>query len=192
MTLPGWRDWAFSIKTFGAAMLALFLAMWIDLPRPYWAVGTVYVTSQVLAGATRSKALYRVCGTLLGAVVTVILVPNLVNSPELLTLAIALWVAICLYFSLLDRTPRSYLMMLGGYTAALIGFPAVADPGAIFDTAVARAEEITLGILCASLVGSIVLPQSVAPVIAARLDQWFAAARAWSSAVLARSPAGNS
>ena len=43
-------------------------------------------------------------------------------------------------------------MMLGGYTAALIGFPAVGDPGAIFDTAVARAEEITLGILCASLV----------------------------------------
>src|SRR3954471_1343399 len=186
MTLPGWRDWAFSIKTFGAAMLALFLAMGIDLPRPYWAVGTVYVTSQVLAGATRSKALYRVCGTLLGAVVSVALVPNLVNSPELLTLAIALWVAICLYFSLLDRTPRSYLMMLGGYTAALIGFPAVGEPGAIFDTTVARAEEITLGILCASLMSSIVLPQSVVPTITGRLDLWLRDARGWVVDVLSR------
>ena len=76
MTVPGWRDWAFSIKTFAAAMLALFLAFWIDLPKPYWAVGTVYITSQVLAGATRSKAVYRGGGTLLGGVVTVILVPN--------------------------------------------------------------------------------------------------------------------
>ncbi|KAB1069960.1 FUSC family protein [Methylobacterium planeticum] len=186
MSLPGWRDWAFSIKTFGAAMLALFLALWIDLPKPYWAVGTVYITSQVLAGATRSKAVYRVCGTVIGAVVTVILVPNLVDAPELLTLAIALWVAVCLSFSLLDRTPRSYLMMLGGYTAALIGFPAVGDPGAIFDAAVARAEEITLGILCASLMSSVVLPQSVAPVIAGRLDLWLRDARGWVVDVLGR------
>lgn len=186
MTLPCWRDWAFSLKTFAAAMLALILAFWIDLPNPYWALGTVYITSQVLAGATRSKALYRVLGTLLGAVVTVALVPNLVNAPELLTLAIALWVATCLYFSLLDRTPRSYLMMLGGYTAALIGFPAVGDPGATFDTAVARAEEITLGILCASLVNTVVLPQSVAPVITARLDLWLRDARGWVIDVLGR------
>ena len=192
MSLPTWRDWAFALKVLGAAILALFLALWIDLPRPYWAVSTVFITVQPFAGATRSKAIYRVYGTVLGAIVAVILVPNLVNAPELLTLAIALWVAICLYVSLLDRTPRSYILMLAGYTAAFIGFPAVADPGSIFDTAVARAEEITLGILCASLVGSIVLPQSVAPVIAARLEQWFAAARAWSSAVLARSPIGNS
>ncbi|MFD6318165.1 FUSC family protein [Methylorubrum populi] len=190
MSLPGWRDWAFALKTFAAAMLALFLAFWIDLPNPYWALGTVYITSQVLAGATRSKALYRVLGTLLGAVVTVALVPNLVNAPELLTLAIALWVAACLYFSLLDRTPRSYLMMLGGYTAALIGFPAVGDPGTMFDTAVARAEEITLGILCASLVNTVVLPQSVAPVITARLDLWLRDARGWVINVLGRARTG--
>lgn len=190
MSLPGWRDWAFALKTFAAAMLALFLAFWIDLPNPYWALGTVYITSQVLAGATRSKALYRVLGTLLGAVVTVALVPNLVNAPELLTLAIALWVAACLYFSLLDRTPRSYLMMLGGYTAALIGFPAVGDPGTMFDTAVARAEEIALGILCASLVNTVVLPQSVAPVITARLDLWLRDARGWVINVLGRARTG--
>ncbi len=184
MSLPGWRDWAFALKTYAAAMLALYLAMWIDLPRPYWALGTVYITSQMLAGATRSKALYRVLGTLLGAAVSVVLVPNLANSPELLTLAIGLWVAICLYFSLLDRTPRSYLMMLGGYTAALIGFPAVGEPGTMFDTAVARAEEIALGILCAGLVNTVVLPRSAAPQVAARLDLWLHEARHWVAAVL--------
>ncbi|WP_336489243.1 FUSC family protein [Methylobacterium nigriterrae] len=177
MTLPGHQAWIFSAKTFAAAMLALVLAQTFDLPRPYWAVATVYITSQLLAGATRSKAVYRVGGTLLGAVAAVVFVPNLVNAPELLCLAVALWVGLCLYLSLLDRTPRSYLFMLGGYTAALIGFPAVAEPQAMFETAVARAEEITLGILCASLVSTQVLPRPVAPVVAARLDAWLGDAR---------------
>jgi uncharacterized membrane protein YccC len=183
MTLPTWHDWVFAIKVSAAAVLALFLAQWIDLPRPYWAVSTVFITSQQLAGATRSKAGYRVYGTLLGAVAAVALLPNLINAPELLTLAIALWVGICLYFSLLDRTPRSYVLMLAGYTAAFIGFPSVNDPGSIFDTAVARAEEITLGILCASLIDSIVLPQSVLPTIRSRLDQWFRDAGGWSISI---------
>ena len=174
MTLPGWRDWAFSLKTFAAAMLALYLAIWIDLPRPYWALGTVYITSQMLAGATRSKALYRVLGTLLGAVVSIVLVPNLVEragTPDARHRALGRALPVLLAAR---PHPASYLMMLGGYTAALIGFPAVGDPGTMFDTAVARAEEITLGILCASLVNTVVLPQSVAPVIAGRLELWLA------------------
>ena len=184
MTLPGWRDWAFALKTYAAAMLALYLALWIDLPRPYWALGTVYITSQVLSGATRSKAVYRLGGTALGAAVSVVLVPNLVGAPVLLSLAVALWVALCLFVALLDRTPASYLPMLAGYTAALIGFPAVDDPGAIFDTAVARAEEIGLGIVCASLVATLVLPQSAAPAIVTRLEGWLTEARTWTLAAL--------
>ncbi|ACL56848.1 FUSC family protein [Methylobacterium nodulans] len=185
MTLPGWRAWLFAGKTAGAAILALWIALWIDLPRPYWAMATVFITAQALSGATRSKAAYRVGGTLIGVVAAVAMVPNLVNAPELLTLALALWTAGCLYLSLLDRTPRSYLFMLAGYTAALIGFPAVSEPGAIFDTAIARAEEITLGILCAALVSSLVLPQSVAPVVAQRIAAWLAEAGRWTGEVLA-------
>ncbi len=84
------------------------------------------------------------------------------------------------------HTPGSYLPMLAGYTAALVGFPSVSEPGAIFDTAVSRAEEITLGILCASLVSTLILPQSVRPVIAARLDGWSREARAWAAEGLGR------
>src|ERR1700739_2168152 len=104
----------FACKTFLAAVLALLAALWLDLPRPYWAMATVYITSQPLAGATSSKALYRVLGTLGGAAATVALVPNLIDAPELLCLAMALWVGLCLYLSLLDRQPRSYAFMLAG------------------------------------------------------------------------------
>ncbi|UWU73696.1 FUSC family protein [Bradyrhizobium huanghuaihaiense] len=179
-------DLIFALKTFAASMLALVIALAMDLPRPYWAMATVYITSQPLAGATSSKAFFRVMGTLVGAVMTVALVPNLIDAPELLCLAIALWVGLCLYLSLLDGTPRSYVFMLAGYTVALIGFPAVSEPGAIFDTAVARLEEISLGIICASLVSTIVFPRSVAPAVAHRVDTWLSDARRLSQVVLLR------
>lgn len=188
-TILGWRDWAFAMKTFAAATLAFYVAALFDLPKPYWAVGTVYVTSQVLAGATRSKAVYRVCGTLLGACVSVMLVPNFVNAPVLLVLTIAAWVSFCLYFSLLDRTPRSYILMLAGYSAAIVGFPSVNAPEAIFDTAVARVEEISLGILCASTISTLVFPQSALPLISGRLDGWIQGARAWVCDILERKSA---
>jgi uncharacterized membrane protein YccC len=172
MTLPGWRAWVFSGKAFAAACLALYLALWIDLPRPYWAVTTVYVVSHPFAGPTLSKAVYRLLGTALGGVGAVLLVPNLVTSPELLTLGLSLWTGICLMLSLLDRRPHSYIFMLAGYTAPIIGFPAVDDPGGIFLTAIARVQEIGLGIVCASLVGMIVLPQSVGQAFTGRVDAW--------------------
>lgn len=136
-------DLIFAVKTFAAAMLAFVIALWLDLPRPYWAMATVYITSQPLAGATSSKALYRVLGTLTGAAASIAIIPTFVDAPELLCLVIALWVGLCLYLSLLDGTPRSYTFMLAGYTVALIGFPEVSTPGNIFDDAVARVEEIS-------------------------------------------------
>jgi uncharacterized membrane protein YccC len=184
-------DLVFALKTFAASMLALVIALAMDLPRPYWAMATVYITSQPLAGATSSKAFFRVMGTLVGATMTVVLVPNLIDAPELLCLAIALWVGLCLYLSLLDGTPRSYVFMLAGYTVALIGFPSVSEPGAIFDTAVARLEEISLGIICASLVSTIVFPRSVAPAVAHRVDTWLLDARRLSQVVLLREGTGD-
>ena len=76
MTLPAWRDWLFSIKTFAAAMLAVYIGLLTSLPRPYWAMATVYICSQPLSGATRSKGLFRVVGTLIGAIAAVALVPR--------------------------------------------------------------------------------------------------------------------
>ena len=93
-------------------MLALYIAMSLGLDRPYWAMASVYIASQPLSGATRSKAVYRLCATLIGAAAAVVLVPAISDAPPLLSLVLALWVAACLYLSLLDRTPRSYVCML--------------------------------------------------------------------------------
>src|SRR6201992_1403221 len=162
------RDWIFAFKVALAALLALGIAFWIDLPRPYWAVVSVYTVSQPLTGATTSKAVYRLYGTILGAIAAVVLVPTLVHVPALLALSSGF-----LYFGLRDRTPRSYVLTLAGFTAAFVGFPLVDAPDTIFDFAVSRVEEISLGIICAALVSSVVLPESVIPMLRKQLDQWF-------------------
>jgi uncharacterized membrane protein YccC len=168
---------AFALRTFAAAMLAFSIALWLDMPRPYWAMASVYITSNQLTGATWSKAAYRMLGTLIGAAGTIALIPNLVNAPELLSLAIALWVGLFLYLALIDGTPRSYVFMLSGYTVALLGFPVLSMPELTFDIVVARVQEIMLGIICASVVSMLVLPRSTASAIAAQTDAWLAGAR---------------
>ena len=138
---------------------------------------TVYLTSQPLSGVMRAKGIYRVIGTFIGGVAMVAIVPNLVDAPELTTLAIVLWVALCVFVSLLDRTPRSYMFVLSGYTAALIGFPSVLTPGTVFDTAVSRVEEITIGVVCAAVIHSLIFPKSALSAFEEKLRRAIAEAR---------------
>jgi uncharacterized membrane protein YccC len=188
MALPSLRDWIFSAKTFAGAMLALWIALRMGLDRPYWAMATAYIVAQPLTGAMRSKAVYRFCGTILGAFATIVLIPNLVDAPVLLIAALSLWIGGCIYFAVLDRTPRSYVFLLAGYSVALIGFPLVDAPGTVWDVVLARVEEITLGIVCTTVIGSIVFPVPLGPALTARLDSWIRDAADWTAGVLSGAP----
>lgn len=178
----------FSVKCFVAAMLAYYVALRIGLTRPYWAITTSYLVAQPLAGAVLSKAVFRVAGTVLGATAAVVLVPAFVNEPVALSLALALWLGVCLYFSLLDRTPRAYIFLLAGYTASIIGFPSVETPGEIFNVSILRVQEIVIGILCGSLIHGVVLPRSVADQLLRRADAILTDAERWSAESLTGEP----
>jgi uncharacterized membrane protein YccC len=175
----GLRPIIFSVNCYIATILTMFIAFSLDLKSPGWAMTTVYLTSQPLSGALRAKAVYRVIGTFIGGAAMVAIVPNLVNAPELTTLAIILWVSLCVFVSLLDRTPRAYMFVLSGYTAALIGFPSVLAPDTVFDTAVSRVEEITLGVVCAAIIHSLIFPKSAFSAFEEKLRSAIADARRW-------------
>jgi uncharacterized membrane protein YccC len=161
----------FSLKSFAAGIIAYYLSLRIGFSQPVWALTTVFLVSQPLAGQVLSKALYRVLGTVLGGAAAVIFVPAFVNEPLALSLVLALWLGFCVYVALLDRTPRSYVFLLAGYTAGIISFPSVLTPGSIFNTAVLRVQEIGIGIITAALVHGVVFPSTVTK----RLQQQIAA-----------------
>ena len=86
----------FSLKCLLAASLGLYVSLRIGLNRPFWVIGTVYLVSQPLSGATLSRGLFRLLGTVGGAVATVVLVPRFANAPLVLSAALATWMALCL------------------------------------------------------------------------------------------------
>ena len=166
-----WRDGVFSLKTFVAAMLALYIAMRLNLSQPSWSITTVYVVSQSFAGMVLAKSLYRVLGTLIGAAMSLILVSLFANTPELFCLALALWIGLGAFVTIYLRdAPKAYLGMLSGYSAAVIGLPAALAPDNALAIAVERCLEITLGIACGTLAHNLVFPKRAGNAMLRALD----------------------
>lgn len=158
----------YAVNCYLAAMLALAISFLFNLSNPYWAAVTVYIVSQPLGaavGAVWAKASYRLLGTMVALGVALVIIPNLADTPVLMVGAISAWIALCTYMSLLDRTPRNYAFLLAGFTAAIIGFPTVDDPSALFAVALARAEEITIGVVCAAVVQTLSFPRHAVDIV---------------------------
>lgn len=163
----------FSAKTCLAAFLALYIALELNFEKPAWSLTTVFVASQLYSASTISKSVFRLMGTLLGGLFIFLIYPETVQYPLLFSLCVSLWVAVCLYLSLHDRTPKSYVFMLAGYSAAIMGFPGVVSPFSITDIVVSRIEEITLAIICSSLVHQLILPVSMKSLLEQSVSIWY-------------------
>jgi len=169
----------FSLSSFIAAALTLGIAFEASLPRPWWALLTVYVTAQPMAGAFRPKILYRLGGILTGATLSILIVPNFQHAPELLVLTMAVVTGSCIYLAVLDRTPRAFLFQMAAFSTAVISFPYLDDPADVFTTTISRVEEMTVAIVCVSMVHGVLQPWSVTPVIHGRARAFLADAARW-------------
>jgi uncharacterized membrane protein YccC len=183
-TIAPWQI-LFSLKAFAAAMLALYVAYALNLERPYWAMTTVYVVSQPFAGAIRSKGAFRLGGTITGAAAGVFLYSIFGGSDLAMMIGLVLWLYGCGYFAMSDRSPRNYFFLLAGLTALLVGWPGSSmSSGPIFENALARIQEIGLGILCAVFIDSVFFPRRIGPAIDSEIARWFQDARTWARDVL--------
>lgn len=170
---PSRLDLIFACKTFVAGMLALFISFELDLINPMWSIGTVMIIANPYSGMVSSKCVYRLIGTVAGAVIALLLTPHFVNTPWLFTVILSLWVGFALYVSLLDRTPRSYVFMLAGYSTAMIVYNAITyiDTYNIFDIAVARVLEISVGVVSSAVVSATFFPVHVGAMIKQRVNK---------------------
>lgn len=161
------RDWATGdglvwlhlFKTVTAALLALGIAMLLDLQQPRTAMTTVFVLMQPFSGMVLAKSFYRIIGTAVGAIAALVLGAVFVQQPELYLLGLTCWVGACTAAAVRYRHFRWYGFVLAGYTAALIGIPAVTEPNSLFLAALTRAAEVAVGIVCSSAVSALIMPQ---------------------------------
>ncbi len=155
-----WPVWAFVFKALLSAFLALWLAYRLELPQPSTVLATVFIVMQPESGQVLAKSFYRIIGTLLGLTVMIPLLALFAQERVLFLLCLALWIGLCTVGAARYRDFRGYACVLAGYTAALIGLPAIADPQGAFMQALWRVLEISLGILCSGLVSALLLPQN--------------------------------
>lgn len=158
---PGTQAVQFAIKTLLAGGLALWCAFRFDLQQPQWALMTAFIVAQPLSGMVVQKGLARLLGTLVGTCMAVLLIGLFAQAPWLFLCVLAAWMALCTAASTMLRSAWSYAFVLAGYTVAIIGLPAIDQPLTVFDQAVARCTEISLGILCATVVSAVLWPQRV-------------------------------
>src|SRR6202795_4863263 len=79
----------FALKTYAAGMLALYLAFWLGLDDPRWALLTVYVVAQPDSGMVLAKSFYRLLGTIAGLLVSIGLVFTVAQEGVLFLSAMA-------------------------------------------------------------------------------------------------------
>ncbi len=163
----------FSVKTFGAAVLALFISFWLGLDEPYWALLTVFIVAQPDSGLVLAKGFYRLLGTAAGILITTALVFGLAQYGELFIASLALWIGVCSFAARGTRNFASYGFQLAGYTAAIVGLPAALNTSGAYTLIVARSTEITLGIVCAGLASRLIFPSELAPKLIALALQLF-------------------
>lgn len=151
----------FAIKTLLGGGLALWLALRWGLEQPAWALMTAFIVAQPLSGMVLQKGLARLLGTLVGTLMSVLFMGLFAQTPWLFLLALALWLGLCTASSTLLRSAWSYSFVLAGYTVAIIALPAISHPLTVFDQAVARCTEISLGIICATASSALIWPMRV-------------------------------
>lgn len=147
----------FGIRLWASVCLALYVAFWLELDDEFWAGLTAAIVCQPQLGASLRKGWYRMIGTLVGAVVIVVLAAWFPQARVLFLASLALWGGLCALVATLLRNYASYAAALAGYTAAIIANDALGTTGGldaneVFPLAVYRASEICIGIVSAGIV----------------------------------------
>ena len=148
--LPAWLPYLLRVSA--AAVIALYLAFWLQLPTPYSALTTVYIVANPVRGAIVSKSIWRIVGTAVGAVMAIGQTALLGQSPLLFDLFIAVWMGLCCGAASLLRFFTSYGAVLAGYTVVIIDVGVFADPENALTIALFRLSVVVLGIVVTGLV----------------------------------------
>lgn len=147
---PGWLN--FSIRTWIAMCLALGTAYWSQIAAPAGAAVTVMILAQPLRGQAMSKAVYRLLGTAIGVGFSIVLAVVFPQDRSMFLGGAAIWLAFCAFIGSMERNFRAYGALLAGYTVALVALNNIDSPESIFELALSRASDITIGVVAVAIV----------------------------------------
>ena len=146
----------FGMRMWASVCLALYLAFWLQLDNADWAGTTAFIVCQPQLGASLRKGWYRMIGTVIGAVMVVVITGLFPQDRVAFLGTLALWGAVCAFGATVLRNFASYAAALAGYTTVIVAADTLGATGGpntdVFMLAVMRASEICIGIVSAGIV----------------------------------------
>ena len=146
----------FGVRLWAAVCLALYVAFRLELDEPFWAGTSAAIMCQPHLGASLRKGWFRMIGTIVGAVATVVLVTLFPQDRTGFLIGVALWGGASALVATSLKNFAAYAAALAGYTMAIIAGDELGATGGanrdVFMLAVMRVSEICIGIASAGIV----------------------------------------
>ncbi|WP_244441227.1 FUSC family protein [Mesorhizobium sp. STM 4661] len=180
------RSWAFAIRIWMASVVALLASFWLQLEAPASAMLTVMILAEPTRGQALEKAGFRLIATLVGVAASIAIVGALSQTRDLLLVAFALWMGLCIYACGLLDGYRAYAAVLSGYTVAFIAIQQIDNPQGVFEAATERGAAIAVGVLSITLVNDLLLAPDRHPQLGAQLTALHQRVRNYARAVIRR------
>jgi uncharacterized membrane protein YccC len=147
--------WAYAFRVSLAAMVALYVAFWLQLGGASSAAVTVAILAQPTRGAALAKAANRIAATLIGATMSVVIAGLFPGERIGMLGAFVCWICICVFVASYLRGYQAYAAVLSGYTVAIIALVNIDTPQNVFTTMTDRMAAIAIGILCVTLINDV-------------------------------------
>jgi uncharacterized membrane protein YccC len=151
-------SWAFAVRIWIAVVVALYAAFWLQLESASSAAVCVGILAFPTRGQALEKAGYRSFATVIGVVASIAIVGTFSQARDLLLLAFAAWVGLCIYAAGLSDGNRAYAAVLAGYTVAVVAIQQQLDtPLHVFDAGMQRGAAIAVGIAAVAIVNDLLV-----------------------------------
>ena len=176
--------WTFALRTWAAMMLALFAAFWLQLDNAAFAAVTVGILSLQTRGQAYQKAVYRLAMTAVGVVVSIVIAGLFAQARDLLVIAYASWLGLCVYAGGLLDGNRAAGAVLAGFTVAFVAVIQLDSPQNIFLAGVDRGAVIAVGIVALAVVNDMFLAPNLHTVLSGKIAAVHQRVRAFVLAIL--------
>lgn len=150
--------WGFALRTWLAMVIALYAAFWLQLESASSAAVCVGILALPTRGQALEKAFWRLLGTFIGVVASIVIVGTFNQLREPMILAFAGWLALCVYLGGLFDGNRAYGAVLSGYTVAIVAVAQIDTPQSVFQTGVNRGAALAVGVIALALVNDMFAP----------------------------------
>jgi uncharacterized membrane protein YccC len=155
------QRWLYATRIWIATIGALATAFWLQLDGASTAAVSVSILALQTHGQTFQKAAYRLAATGLGLAVSIAIADLFSQTPVLYILAVAIWLAACVFAAGMFDGNRAYGAVLAGYTVCIVAVLQIDSPQNVFLAGINRGAAIAVAIAALAVVNTLMGALSV-------------------------------